>query len=121
MWLIDQLYIKLGYNFFLAGWSGAEIKGTVHVALPKQPINKYKPVQQSKYVPRAYCPNVYTVMRTPGNVHYDRRGRGMNKVKKKHTKCLIFPEKSIVPFFWSKQNKGIQLEHSFCDIQYLVI
>ena len=60
---------------------------------------------KSKEQPRSYCPNVYTVMRTPGNVHYDRRGRGMNKVKKKHTKCLIFPEISIVPFFGENKTK----------------
>ena len=29
----------------------------------------------------------------------------MNKVKKKHTKCLIFPEKSIVPFFGENKIK----------------
>ena len=29
----------------------------------------------------------------------------MNKVKKKHTKCLIFPEKSIVPFFGENKTK----------------
>ena len=58
---------------------------------------------------RSYCLNVHTVMRTPGNVHYDRRGRGMNKVKKKHTKCLIFPEKSIVPFFGENKTKKYNL------------
>ena len=64
---------------------------------------------KSKEQPRSYCPNVYTVMRTPGNVHYDRRGRGMNKVKKKHTKCLIFPEISIVPFFGENKTKKYNL------------
>ena len=29
-----------GYICFLPGWSWAEIKCTVHIALPKQPINK---------------------------------------------------------------------------------
>ena len=74
---------------------------------------------KSKEQPRSYCPNVYTVMRTPGNVHYDRRGRGMNKVKKKHTKCLIFPEISIVPFFGENKTKKynwnlkVSLSHYF--------
>jgi hypothetical protein len=34
----------------------------VCVALSKQPINQFKPVQKSiKKVLRAYCPNIYTV------------------------------------------------------------
>ena len=38
----------------------AEIECTVHVSLPKQPINQFKPVQQSRYqVLRAYCPYTY--------------------------------------------------------------
>ena len=33
----------------------------MHVALPKHPINQFKPVQQSRQQAiRAYCPNVYT-------------------------------------------------------------
>ena len=30
------------YTCFLPGWSGAEIKCNVHVALPKRPINQIK-------------------------------------------------------------------------------
>ena len=38
----------------------AEIELTRHIALPKQPINQYKPVQEScQQVLRAYCPNIY--------------------------------------------------------------
>ena len=48
------------YICFLSGRSGAEIKFTLHVALPKRPINQFKPVQKSKQQ-RAYCSNIYTV------------------------------------------------------------
>ena len=43
------------------GWaSGA--RGAIF-ALPKWPINQFKPVQQSrKQLLRAYCPNIYTVI-----------------------------------------------------------
>jgi hypothetical protein len=36
------------FCFFLAGLVWAEIEGKVDVALPKRPINKFKPVQQSR-------------------------------------------------------------------------
>ena len=40
----------------------AEINSTVHVALPKPPINQFKPVQQSRQQTlRAYCPNIFNV------------------------------------------------------------
>ena len=39
----------------------AEIKCMVHVALPKQTINQFQPVQQSgKQALRAYCPDIYS-------------------------------------------------------------
>ena len=42
------------------GWSGVEIKFTVHVALPKLPLNQFKPVMKSRQQElRAYCPNIY--------------------------------------------------------------
>ena len=45
---------------FLAGWSGAEIKCTVHVALTKRSINQFKLDQQSRQQElRAYCQNIY--------------------------------------------------------------
>ena len=73
--------MKLGQNFVkyfcsvLRKWSfkrkpfeiykplvSAEFKCTVHVVLPKWPINQFKPVQQSRQqVLRAYCPNIYTM------------------------------------------------------------
>ena len=35
---------------------------TVYVVLPKQPINQFKPIQQSRQQAlKAYCPNLYTV------------------------------------------------------------
>ena len=38
--------------------------GKLHVALPKRPINQFKPVQQSKkQALRAYCPNIYTLLK----------------------------------------------------------
>ena len=43
-------------------WSGAEIKCTVHNALPKPP---HKLVQQSRQKAlKAYCTNMYTVLGT---------------------------------------------------------
>ena len=34
----------------------------VHIALPKRPINQFKPVQKSRQQAlRPYCPNIYTV------------------------------------------------------------
>ena len=34
----------------------------MHVALPKPPINQFKPVQQSRQQTlRAYCPNIFNV------------------------------------------------------------
>ena len=42
----------------------ADIECAVHVALPKWPINNFKLVKQSRQqVPRAYCPNLYTVIK----------------------------------------------------------
>ena len=47
---------------FLPGWSRAEIKCTVHIALPKRPINQFKLDQQIRKLRlRPYCPNIYTV------------------------------------------------------------
>ena len=47
-------------NPFLPGWSGAEIKCTVHVALPKWPINQFNLVQQSRqHALRAYFSTIY--------------------------------------------------------------
>ena len=48
------------YICFLPGWSEAEMKCTVHVDLPKRPINGFKLDQQKRQqVLRAYCPNIY--------------------------------------------------------------
>ena len=50
------------FNLFLAGLVSAEIKFTVHVALPKWPVKLHKQVQYSrKQSLRTYCPNIYTV------------------------------------------------------------
>ena len=55
----------LKYTCFLPGWSGAEIKCTVHVALPKRPINRQVWWQQSRQKAlRAYCPNIDTVSKS---------------------------------------------------------
>ena len=36
--------------------------GLVHVALPKPPINQFKPVEQSRQQTQgAYCPSLYNV------------------------------------------------------------
>ena len=38
----------------------AEIRYMVHAALPKRPINQFKPVQQSRQqTVRAYCSKIY--------------------------------------------------------------
>ena len=38
------------------------VHSTLHFALIKQPINKFKPVQQSRQMARkAYCPTIHTV------------------------------------------------------------
>ena len=50
------------YICFLPGWSGAEIKYTIYVVLPKRHINQFKLDQQSiQQALRAYCLNIYTV------------------------------------------------------------
>ena len=38
----------LKYTCFLPGWSGAEIECTLHVTLPKKPINRYVDLVISK-------------------------------------------------------------------------
>ena len=68
---LDSQYIyqdsKFSYEVsstfvFFPGWTKAEIKCTVHVALPKLPINQSKLDQKSrKKVLRHYCANIYTV------------------------------------------------------------
>ena len=56
--LVVHLFIR-----FLHGWSGAEIKCTVHIVLPKLPINQFKLDQQSRQQAlRAYCPNICTTV-----------------------------------------------------------
>ena len=49
---------------FLPGCSGAEIKCTVHVALPKRPINYFE-IHLTETTPgtelRAYCSNIYAM------------------------------------------------------------
>ena len=48
------------YNHFPPGGYGAEIKCTVHVALPKWPISQFKLDQKSRQqVLRSYCFNIY--------------------------------------------------------------
>ena len=43
----------------------SEIESTMHVALPKQPINQFKPVDKSKQQAlRPNCPNMSTVPHT---------------------------------------------------------
>ena len=50
------------YINFLPDWCGAEIKCTVHLALPKRPINQFKLDRQNRQQAlRAYCSNIYTV------------------------------------------------------------
>ena len=51
-------------NRNLKSWmSGQKSSRQVHVALPKQPINHLKPVQQRKnHLVRTYCPSKYTVI-----------------------------------------------------------
>ena len=50
------------YICSFAGWSGAEIKCTIHLAMPKRPINQFEMNQQSRQLAlRAFCPNIYTV------------------------------------------------------------
>ena len=50
------------YICFLPGCSWAEIKCTVHLTLPKRPINQCKLDRQKRQAAlRAYCSNIYTV------------------------------------------------------------
>ena len=54
------LFFLLWYIWFLSDWS-RQIS-SVHVALPKQTINQFEPVQQSRQQAlRPYCSNIYTV------------------------------------------------------------
>ena len=60
-------FLMQWYIHFLPGWSRAEIKCTVHVALSKWPINQLKLVCQSrKQALTAYCPNINNVPCTQG-------------------------------------------------------
>ena len=67
---------SLLYIHLIPSWLGREeIKSTVHVALQRQPINQFKPSQQSiKQALRAFFPNIYTVPR--GQVAANFRTRG---------------------------------------------
>ena len=41
-------------------WVWAEIECSVHVALPKRPLNQFKPVQQLRQLMlRAFCTNIF--------------------------------------------------------------
>ena len=54
------------YICSFAGWSGAEIKCTIHLAMPKRPINQFEMNQQSRQLAlRAFCPNIFTVIEGP--------------------------------------------------------
>ena len=58
----SQFHLFSGTFVSFSGWSRAEIKCTVHVALPKRSINQFKLDKQSRQQAlRAYCPNVYTM------------------------------------------------------------
>ena len=48
--ILDLAWLKFAVAalHFLPGWSGAEIKSTLHVTLLKRPINKFQLDQQSK-------------------------------------------------------------------------
>ena len=51
-------------KLFLIVGLGKKTYSAVDVALPEWPINKFKPVQQSKQQSlRAYCPIIYTVVK----------------------------------------------------------
>ena len=67
----DTVYVlgQLTLSYFLALVSlipslmfWTEIESTVHVDLPKRPINQFKPVHQSRQQAlKTYCPNIYCV------------------------------------------------------------
>ena len=70
MWLSHSLYIRtvssqlllcsVTFVSFLAGLGQGLSVHTVHVDLPKRPINGFKLDQQKRQqVLRAYCPNIY--------------------------------------------------------------
>ena len=51
----------LWYNPFWLVW--VEIECTMHAALPRRPINQFKPVKQSRQqVLRFYCPNIFVAV-----------------------------------------------------------
>ena len=59
---------------FLPGWSGKEIKCTMHVALPKRPMNQFNLVPQSRQqVLTAYYSNLYTVHQLEELLRFDVR------------------------------------------------
>ena len=55
--------LQFWYNYLILSWLVlVEIKCTVHVVLPKRPINQFKPVQQNKrQALRANCPNIQSI------------------------------------------------------------
>ena len=54
--------VTLALVHLIPSW--ADINCMVHVVLPKQPINQFKPVHQSNQLAlRAYYPNKYTVVK----------------------------------------------------------
>ena len=61
-----QIDWAIGYSLALLhlipSWlSWAEIECAAHVALPKQAMHQFNPVQQSRQL-GTYCPNIYTVV-----------------------------------------------------------
>ena len=64
VYTLGQYDLSFGtFDSYLAGL--VKIKCKVHVALPKRYTNQFKPVKQSRQQAlRAYCPNLYTVVRS---------------------------------------------------------
>ena len=67
----------------------------MHVALPIQPINVVKPVQQSRQQAlRAYCSNIYTVKWRQGR-HFPELSQRSYEIKGKLQKLLLLEIKEL--------------------------
>ena len=86
----------------ILGWSGAENKCTVYVALPKRPINQFKLYQQSRQQAiRGYCSNIYTLLQcllVGATVHLVPRQKYIKSDMKKKLESISFDESCLKTF-----------------------
>ena len=81
---------------FMPSWLiWEEIECTGYVALPKQPINQFRLVQQSrKQALRAYCPDIYSGTRCDNDLLSAYRAMGLGQGAKNKIVYFIQGNKS---------------------------